>query len=75
MKGCPKSDANLIIYFEIILMILFLTMNATDVEFQAMNSGNIISGLIAPMFDGLALNLIERTAWWLHIIGILSFLN
>ena len=75
MKGWPKSDANLIIYFEIILMILFLTMNATDVEFQAMNSGNIISGLIAPMFDGLALNLIERTAWWLHIIGILIFLN
>ena len=75
MKGWPKSDANFIIYFEIILMILFLTMNAADVEFQAMNSGNIISGLIAPMFDGLALNLIERTAWWLHIIGILIFLN
>ena len=75
MKGWPKSDANLIIYFEIILMILFLTMNAADVEFQDMNSGNIISGLIAPMFDGLALNLIERTAWWLHIIGILIFLN
>ena len=75
MKGWPKSDANLIIYFEIILMILFLTMNAADVEFQAMNSGNVISGLIAPMFDGLALNLIERTAWWLHIIGILIFLN
>ena len=75
MKGWPKSDANLIIYFEIILMILFLTMNAADVEFQAMDSGNIISGLIAPMFDGLALNLIERTAWWLHIIGILIFLN
>jgi len=75
MKGWPKSDANLIIYFEIILMILFLTMNATDVEFQIMNTGNIISGLIAPMFDGLALNLIERTAWWLHIIGILIFLN
>ena len=75
MKGWPKTDANLIIYFEIILMILFLTMNAADVEFQAMNSGNVISGLIAPMFDGLALNLIERTAWWLHIIGILIFLN
>ena len=37
MKGWPKSDANLIIYFEIILMILFLTMNAADFEFQAMN--------------------------------------
>jgi len=75
MKGWPKTDANLIIYFEIVLMFLFLTMNATDVEFQSMNSGNLISGFIAPLFQGLPLNIIERTAWWLHIIGILIFLN
>ena len=75
MKGWPKQDANLIIYFEIILMGLFITMNATDVQFQAMDSGNIISGFIAPLFEGLPLHAIERTAWWLHIIGILIFLN
>lgn len=75
MKGWPKRDANLIIYFEIILMGLFITMNATDVEFQAMGSGNIISGFIAPWFEGMPLHAIERTAWWLHIIGILIFLN
>ena len=75
MKGWPKTDANLIIYFEIVLMVLFLTMNAADVEFQSMNSGNLISGFIAPFFQGLPLNIIERTAWWLHIIGILIFLN
>lgn len=75
MKGWPKTDANLIIYFEIVLMVLFLTMNAADVEFQSMNSGNLISGFIAPLFQGLPLNIIERTAWWLHIIGILIFLN
>ena len=75
MKGWPKQDANLIIYFEIILMGLFITMNATDVQFQAMDSGNVISGFIAPFFEGLPLHDIERTAWWLHIIGILIFLN
>ena len=75
MKGWPKKDANLIIYFEIILMGLFITMNATDVQFQAMDSGNVISGFIAPFFEGLPLHAIERTAWWLHIIGILIFLN
>ena len=51
MKGWPKTDANLIIYFEIVLMVLFLTMNAADVEFQSMNSGNLISGFIAPFFQ------------------------
>lgn len=75
MKGWPKQDANLIIYFEIILMGLFITMNATDLQFQAMGTGNVISGFIAPLFEGLPLHAIERTAWWLHIIGILIFLN
>ncbi|MBK85616.1 MAG: Fe-S oxidoreductase [Flavobacteriaceae bacterium] len=75
MKGWPKQDANLIIYFELLLMGLFITMNAADVEFQAMNSGNIISGSVAPLLEGLPLHIIERTAWWLHIIGILIFLN
>ena len=75
MKGWPKQDANLIIYFEMVLMGLFITMNATDVEFQALNSGNIISGFVSPLFEGLPLYAIERTAWWLHIAGILIFLN
>ena len=39
-------------------MVLFLTMNAADVEFQSMNSGNLISGFIAPLFQGLPLNII-----------------
>ncbi|MGB1268589.1 MAG: 4Fe-4S dicluster domain-containing protein [Flavobacteriaceae bacterium] len=78
MKGWPKSDGNMILYFEMILMTLFLVMNATDVHFQAMNTGNVISQFIAPLFSGLedsSLHLIERGAWWLHIVGILIFLN
>ncbi|MGG5488114.1 4Fe-4S dicluster domain-containing protein [Gaetbulibacter sp. PBL-D1] len=78
MKGWPKNDGNFILYFEMVLMTLFLVMNATDVHFQDMNSGNVISQYIAPMFSGLAdstLHIIERSAWWLHILGILVFLN
>jgi heterodisulfide reductase subunit C len=78
MTSWPKNDANYILYFEMVLMTLFLIMNATDVQFQEMNSGNIISQFIAPWFEGFSestLHLIERSAWWLHIIGILIFLN
>ncbi|OBQ54212.1 4Fe-4S dicluster domain-containing protein [Tamlana sp. s12] len=78
MKGWPKNDGNFILYFEMVLMSLFLVMNATDVHFQAMNSGNVISQFIAPLFSGLSettLHVIERGAWWLHILGILVFLN
>ncbi|WP_044397630.1 4Fe-4S dicluster domain-containing protein [Lacinutrix sp. Hel_I_90] len=78
MKGWPKSDANIILYFEVVLMCLFLIMNATDATFQSYNSGNVISQFIAPLFSGLSessLHLVERSAWWLHIIGILVFLN
>ena len=75
MKGWPKLDGNLILYFEIVLMGLFILMNATDAEFQSMNSGNVISQFFAPMFEGYNIHLIERVAWWMHIIGILIFLN
>ncbi len=78
LKGWPKNDGNIILYFEVVLMCLFLVMNATDIPFQEMGSGNVISQFIAPWFEGLSestLHTIERTAWWLHIIGILVFLN
>lgn len=78
MKGWPKKDADFILYFEMVLMTLFLVMNATDVHFQEMNSGNWVSQYIAGAFQGISadtLHLIERAAWWLHIAGILVFLN
>jgi len=78
MKGWPRSDGNMILYFEMVLMSLFLIMNATDVHFQEMNTGNVISQYIAPLFSGMeneTIHVIERGAWWLHIVGILIFLN
>lgn len=78
MKGWPKNDGNFILYFEMVLMTLFLVMNATDTTFQSLDSGNVISQFISPLFSGLSegtLHIIERAAWWLHIVGILVFLN
>lgn len=78
MKGWPKMDGNFILYFEMVLMTLFIIMNAADPTFQQAGIGNIVSQFVAPIFDGMntaTLHLVERGAWWLHIIGILIFLN
>ena len=78
MTGWPKRDGNLILYFEMVLMTLFIIMNATDTAFQEAGVGNIVSQFVAPFFEGYApetIHTIERTAWWIHIIGILVFLN
>jgi heterodisulfide reductase subunit C len=85
LKGWPASDANYILITEIVLMTLFLTMNAADRALQLQgnehyhNVGNFIfSGILAPAFQSLpasTLIAIERTCWWLHIIGIFAFLN
>ncbi|MBS4064878.1 MAG: (Fe-S)-binding protein [Chitinophagaceae bacterium] len=85
LNGWPRSDANNILITEIVLMSLFLLMNATDRALQLNgaahyhDTGNfIISGWLVPSLQGLSetsLLGIERTAWWLHILGILAFLN
>ncbi|MEL6976418.1 MAG: (Fe-S)-binding protein [Bacteroidota bacterium] len=85
MEGWPKKDGNLILYIELVLMFLFLTMNAADFQLQQLNAEHYvkagafpISQFIAPLFDGMSipqLVIVERTAWWLHILGILAFLN
>jgi len=78
MKGWPKNDGNFILYFEMVLMTLFIVMNATDMSFQAGEIGNPISQFVAPLFGSLTpetIHTIEQSAWWVHIIGIFIFLN
>ncbi|MDB5246772.1 MAG: hypothetical protein JWQ40_1166 [Segetibacter sp.] len=85
LDGWPRTDANLILVTEIALMTLFLTMNAADKALQLQRYGNyyhtsnfFVSGLITPLFEGMNTStvvIIERICWWLHIIGVLAFLN
>jgi heterodisulfide reductase subunit C len=84
MTAWPKSDANYILFIEILLMTAFLTMNAADHKLQLLHFGHYIqagsfpiSGFIDPLLPDSAssLELIERGCWWFHIVGILAFLN
>jgi heterodisulfide reductase subunit C len=85
MKGWPKFDADNILYFEVVLMLLFLSMNATDLILQERNYENYysagsfpISTFLVPLFDPLSTSSVyylERIFWWSHIIGIFFFLN
>lgn len=85
MKGWPKTDANVILYFELILMLLFLTMNAADYSLQQLGSAHYqtagafpisqyLASLLTPLNES-SLIIVERAAWWLHIVGVLIFLN
>ena len=85
MKGWPKFDADNILYFEVVLMMLFLSMNATDLILQERNfegyysAGSFpVSSFMVPIFDSFTTSsvfLLERIFWWSHIIGIFFFLN
>jgi heterodisulfide reductase subunit C len=84
LNGWPKSDANYILFTEILLMTAFLFMNAADAKLQGLgahhyiNAGSFpvsqyLQGLLPDNEAGLVA--IERGCWWFHIIGILAFLN
>ncbi len=87
LNGSPKKDANYILYFEVVLMTLFLLMNASDLHLQNIPGGYShfikagsfpISQFIEPLFNGMSnelVMLLSELFWWLHIIGILVFMN
>ena len=85
LNGWPRSDANFILITEIILMSLFLIMNAADrslqlkgAEHYAETGAFAVSGWLVPMFDSFSIGqlvVVERVCWWVHILGIFAFLN
>ncbi len=87
LDGWPRSDANYILLTEILLMIFFLTFNASDTLLQERNYGRYANNLtgnfafsqwLHPILKGFSnkqLAGLERTSWWLHIAGIFAFLN
>lgn len=84
MKKWPTLDANIILIAEVLLMIAFLTMNASDKVLQGQSDHYIATGdfwfssLITPLLTGMSvasLHIIERFCWWFHIIGVMCFAN
>ncbi|MFT6883524.1 MAG: heterodisulfide reductase subunit C [Marinoscillum sp.] len=83
MIGWPTLDANLILVIEVVLMVAILTMNATDLALQSAGADHytstgvfLVSGMFMSLFESLSiesLQMIERAAWWIHIVGIFSF--
>lgn len=86
MSGWPSLDGNLILVFEIILLIGIFSMNGADVLLQKaepahyIDTGNLFfSSIIGPgLFGNMsteALMVLERFGWWLHIIMVFVFMN
>lgn len=85
LNGWPRSDANIILITEIVLMSLFLTMNTADLVLQSRHIAHYtetqpfwITSHFTGIYNGLsdgALVGIERTCWWMHILGVFLFLN
>lgn len=83
MKKWPTLDGNLILVFEIVLMIALLSMNATDVAlmqkaYETSFNPFFFSGLLVPIYESMSmetLHMLERIFWWFHICGIFFFAN
>jgi ferredoxin len=85
LDGWPRSDANYILITEIVLMTLFLLLNSSDRALQLQGTEHyhdtgrfLFSGIFSSFLTSgpsSSLVLVERIAWWLHIVGIFAFLN
>jgi heterodisulfide reductase subunit C len=84
--GWPKNDANWILIIEFALMVFFFSMNSSDFILQqrgvlAEHGSFPISEItLVPFFDIFSFDngflvFVERSAWWLHFVGILFFMN
>lgn len=79
LKGWAKKDGNYILFIELVLMFALLLLGATEANIEGNHvDGWIVSAQLAPLFSGLdqgTLIMMERAAWWFHILGIFAFLN
>ncbi|TNE98143.1 MAG: (Fe-S)-binding protein [Bacteroidetes bacterium] len=90
MKGWATTDANLILFMEIVLVLCIFTMNGTDEVLYSLGQshaeglgdqsfGFTVSSLFGPaVFGDLSvetLHTLERIGWWGHILMVFAFLN
>lgn len=85
VTGWPKTDANLILIFEVLLMGAFLLMQSADLTLQKLGAAHYteagsfpVSSSLLFVFEGMSETTVyayERFFWWFHILGILAFLN
>ena len=72
------ADAVFILSMIAILMITLLLLFVMELRNGAPADGRIISGLLLPLFSGVSpetAHAVARSAWWVHAVLILYFLN
>lgn len=82
LLGWPKNDANWILVIEFSLMMAFFLMNSSDLVLMT-REGDVkgyfpFSQSLFGVFNGFGdttLHILEKGAWWFHIIGVLFFMN
>lgn len=84
LNGWARNDANLILLFELLLIIFIFMMNSADEADNLLRSnvgyGFAISQYLGPLFFGRINNLdvlhvISSIGWWGHLIMVFVFLN
>lgn len=84
LKGWPRNDANLILLFELLLILFIFTMNSADEANNVLQSnvgyGFSVSQYLGPLFFGRInspemLYLLSSIGWWGHLLMVLIFLN
>lgn len=82
MRAWPRLDANVILVAEIVLMLALFAFNIADLKLAELRGQELagsfpVSGLLVDLFgqEPAALTLMGSAGWWLHIVGILAFLN
>lgn len=84
LNGWARNDANLILLFELILIIFIFMMNSADEADKVLRSnvgyGFAISQYLGPLFFGRinnveSLHIISSIGWWGHLVMVFVFLN
>src|ERR1051326_8910252 len=83
LNGWPRTDANLILISEILIMGSLFFMNAADQRIQsseAMSNETLgafpVSRFLVPYILNLdPAHFIKTFCWWFHIFGVLALLN
>jgi heterodisulfide reductase subunit C len=84
LNGWARNDANLILLFELLLIIFIFMMNSADEADNVLRSnvgyGFAVSQFLAPLFFSRINNLdllhvISSIGWWGHLVMVFVFLN
>jgi len=84
LKGWPRNDANLILLFEVLLILFIFTMNTADEAALGLSSNTSYGFAVSQFFGPVlgqsvgnveTLHVLGKIGWWGHLIMVLVFLN